>query len=165
MGRQSPQQYKFFLTGFDLDKRSVRHNGQCVIRRRGCSGSQPRAFLSSQKDDFGSKNAVLRSQSHSFSIHSSAISNNFPGPTQNTKQIWEKIKNAWSCRELHLCGQGLPQGSLITVRNDASRFNKCYLYRNFSDDRKRDGDIAASCTFKKAGYTFNISLRDIIGGK
>ena len=27
-------------------------------------------------------------------------------------------------------------------RNDASRFNKCYLYRNFFDDRQTDRDIA-----------------------
>jgi len=39
--------------------------------------------------------------------------------------------------------QGLPYWLLITGRNDASRFNKWYLYRNFSDDRETDGDIAA----------------------
>ncbi len=35
-----------------------------------------------------------------------------------------------------LRGQGLPTGSLITGRNDASRFNKGSLYSNFSDDRE-----------------------------
>jgi len=29
-----------------------------------------------------------------------------------------------------------------SCRNDASRFNKCYRYRNFFDDRQTDGDIA-----------------------
>jgi hypothetical protein len=41
-----------------------------------------------------------------------------------------------------LFSPGLPEGLLISVRNDAPRFNKCNPYRNFLDDRGTDGGIA-----------------------
>jgi len=54
-----------------------------------------------------------------------------------TKSILKKSSRRLLARKgLHLLllGQGMPLALKIIERNDASRFNKCYLYRNFFDD-------------------------------